>query len=197
MEKVVLDGVELSLEETEKGLIFEKVSSVLSKQNRVVSSISVDGVEMEPEAFVVTGGGSVVEFVSMDVRELVLQSLVSAEEYLPRLRKGVLSVADLLERDSVAEAMSMSLNAMEGMDWLLSAVGRCLSLLGCSNETVFNKFQEVRESLESIMGSVVDSFEAGKTYRPALALREEVPPLLNGLEEVVASLKSQMSGMVQ
>ena len=195
MAKIFLDGVDLTLNEDEKGLVYEKVSSILAGQNRVVYSISVDGVEMDPKAFVSTEGGSVVEFSSMEVGDLVTQSLISAEKYIPKLRKGVVDIADLLEQEKVEEAMSMSVQAMEGLDWLLSSVGRCASILGCGGgEAAFVKFQRARSDLETIMGSAVDSFESGKTFKPALLLREEVPPLLDVLSEVVSYLHSQSAG---
>lgn len=195
MAKTILDGVELTLDEDEKGLVYDKVSSILAGQNRVVYSISVDGVEMDPQAFVATEGGSVVEFSSMAVGDLVTQSLISAEKYIPKLRKGVVDIADLLEQEKIEDAMSMSVQAMEGLDWLLSSVGRCASILGCgSEEATFVKFQEARSDLETIMGSVVDSFESGKTFKPALVLREEVPPLLDVVSEVVSYLHSQSAG---
>lgn len=192
MAKIFLDGVDLTLDENEKGLVYERVSSILAGQNRVVYSISVDGVEMDPQAFVATEGGSIVEFMSMEVGDLVTQSLVSAERYIPKLRKGVVDIADLLEQERVEDAMSLSVQAMEGMDWLLSSVGRCASILGCGiEETAFVRFQEARSDLEAIMGSVVDSFESGKTFKPALILREKVPPLLDVISEVVSYLRSQ------
>lgn len=197
MEKVILDGTELSLGEMDKKGIYGRISSLLSKDNKVILNLFVDGVEMSRDAFETMEGGTVAEFRSVDIRELVLRSLDSAEEYLPKLIRGVASVADLLEQEKHREAMALALTAMEGMDWTLNAVERCLSLLGCNGEAVFHKFREIKASLESIMGSVVDSFEEGKSYKPALALREEVPPLLKGLEEILLSLKSQTSGTVQ
>ncbi|MDD4837297.1 MAG: hypothetical protein PHU72_09400 [Dethiosulfovibrio sp.] len=192
MAKIFLDGVDLTLDEDEKGLVYERVSSILAGQNRVVYSISVDGVEMDPQAFVATEGGSIVEFSSMEVGDLVTQSLVSSEKYMPKLRKGVIDIANLLEQEKIENAMSMSVQAMEGLDWVLSSVGRCASILGCrSEEAAFVKFQEARSGLEMIMGSVVDSFESGKTFKPALVLREEVPPLLDVISEFVSYLQSQ------
>lgn len=192
MEKIVLDGVDLVLDEVDKGEVFQKVSSILAGQSRVVSSIFIDGVEMDPEAFVATEGGTVVEFISMEVGDLVVQSLLSAERYIPKLRQGVVEVADLLEQEKIDEAMSLSVQAMEGLDWVLSAVGRCASLLGCgAKEKAFVGFDKTRGELEDIMESIVGSFEAGKTFKPALVLREEVPPLLDKVSEVVTYLQSQ------
>lgn len=192
MARIVLDGVDLVLDENEKELVYEKVSSILAEQNRVVYSILVDGEEMDPQAFVATEGGSVVEFASMEVGELVVESLLSAEKYVPNLRKGIADVVDLLEQEKIEEAMSMSVQAMEGLDWVLSSLGRCASILGCgSGEKLFVNFQRARCDLENIMGSIVDSFESGKTFKPALVLREEVPPLLDVLSEFVSYLKVQ------
>ena len=192
MEKIVLDGVDLVLGEVDKGEVYQKVSSMLAGQSRLVSSIFIDGVEMDPEAFVATEGGSVVEFVSMEVDDLVVQSLLSAEKYVPKLRKGVVDVAGLLEQEKTEEAMSLLVQAMEGLDWVLSAVGRCASLLGCVvTEKPFAAFDKARVDLEAIMESIVGAFEAGKTFKPALALREDVPPLLDKVSEVITYLQSQ------
>ncbi|SMG18426.1 hypothetical protein [Dethiosulfovibrio salsuginis] len=195
MEKIVLDGVDLALDEVDKGEVYQKVSSILAGQSRVVSSILIDGVEMDPQAFVATEGGSVVEFVSMEIGDLVVQSLLSAEKYIPKLRKGVVDVADLLEQEKIDEAMALSVQAMEGLDWVLSAVSRCASLLGCSGkEKAFAGFEKARGELEAIMESIVGSFEAGKTFKPALVLREEVPPLLDKVSDAVSYLRSQAGG---
>ncbi|MEA3284366.1 MAG: hypothetical protein U9Q00_05225, partial [Synergistota bacterium] len=108
MEKIVLDGVPLTLDEDGNVQVYERISSILTDQNRVIASVAVDGVEMSPEAFVSLEGGTSVEFVSMDVRELVVQTLGTAGEYVVNVRKGALSVADMLESEKVEQAMNLS-----------------------------------------------------------------------------------------
>lgn len=198
MEKIVLDGVPLTLDEDGNVQVYERISSILTDQNRVIASVAVDGVEMSPEAFVSLEGGTSVEFVSMDVRELVVQTLGTAGEYVVNVRKGALSVADMLESEKVEQAMNLSVQVMEGMDWLLTAVGRCTSLLGCTpDEGIFGDFQDARQKVAEKMESVVDSFEAGKLFAPAFVFREEIPPLIDVVQNTIAALEGQVTGRRQ
>lgn len=196
MEKVILDGIELSLGDLDKESICREVSSLLQRQNKVISSLKVDGVDMDLQAFAAMEGGTKAEFSSIDVMALVKDSLDTAEEYIPKLKKGVLAAADLIEKEKAKESLDVVMKAMEGMDWTLKTMERCLFLMGCKEEPLFLKFQDTKASLEKLMGSVADLFEGGKRYKASLSLREEVPALLDSLEDILLSLQSQTSGKV-
>ncbi|PIE55360.1 MAG: hypothetical protein CSA35_01320 [Dethiosulfovibrio peptidovorans] len=198
MEKVMLDGMVLELDVQDNRRLFEEISANLINQGRVIQSVTVDGVNMEPEAFQALAGGSVAEFLSVAISDLIDESLSTAEEYLPRLRHGALSVADLLEKEKVEDAMALSVQVMEGVDWLLCAVSRCSVLLGEDpEEEMTSRFYEVRRALEESMSSVVEAFEEGKTFQPALVFREELPPRMDILESMVCSLRDQSQGQRQ
>ncbi len=190
MEKVLLDGVVLELDVQDNKKLCDEISAKLTEQGRVIQSVSVDGVEMEAEALQVLAGGVIAEFVSVAIPDLINQSLSTAEEYLPKLKQGVLSVADLLEKEKLEDAMALSVRVMEGMDWLLCAVSRCSVLLGRQpEEHLVSQFDEVRGGLEESMSSIVAAFDEGKTFQPALIFREDIPPRLDILETMVCFLR--------
>jgi hypothetical protein len=47
------------------------------------------------------------------------------------------------------------------------------------------------------MESVVDSFEAGKFFAPAFVFREEIPPLIDVVQNTIAALEGQVTGRRQ
>ena len=193
--KVMIDGVDTSVESVEKSQIIDEVVSVLSAQNRVVMSVSVDDNEMDMDAFRSLEGGQVADFCSMGIEDLVSDNIKSASDYLPGLSKGFERVADLLEEEKTEEAMALALQVMEGLEWLLSSIDRCFTLLGCGEkEKQVKAFSDARGVLESKLGDMVTSFEGGKLFQPALVLREDFPPQIEVLRLSLTYLSKLVSG---
>lgn len=193
--KVMIDGVDTPVEVENKSDIFGEVASLLSAQNRVVMSVVVDGNDMDIEAFCSLEGGLVADFNSMEIEDLVTESLKSATDYLPGLSKGLEKVADLLEEENTEEAMALSLQAMEGLEWVLSSISKSVNILGCDEkEKQVKAFFGAKDVLETKLGEVVTSFESGKLFQPSFVIREEFPPQLEVLRLTLVYLTKLVSG---
>ncbi|MFA1737458.1 MULTISPECIES: hypothetical protein [Lysinibacillus] len=78
--------------------------------------------------------------------EILMDTIQSFNEYLPRVAIGSQEIAGYLRTDQIASALKMVLEFSEGMSWLLEAS----ELLKLNDIKVDIQIEKIREFLEEI-----------------------------------------------
>ena len=182
--KVFIDGEEMCFpEETvSKDEIYSRVKDELARRGCVVRSITVDGATLEEEAFLALSGGMESRFESIQVRELVMDSLSEGTEYMRRLSAGLTRVADMLEEERTAEGLGLLQQAAEGIGWSLQVMHNCQILLGLSDHEIGDgKVGELKTTLVSELEKASESIESGKHLELSFRIRTGVLPWIERL----------------
>lgn len=78
--------------------------------------------------------------------EILMDTIQSFNEYLPRVATGSQEIAENLRSDQIASALNMILEFSEGMSWLLQVS----ELLKLNDIKVDIQIEKIREFLEEI-----------------------------------------------
>ncbi|WP_342550744.1 hypothetical protein MKX57_03075 [Lysinibacillus sp. FSL M8-0216] len=78
--------------------------------------------------------------------EILMDTIQSFNEYLPRVALGSREIAESLRSDQIASALKMILDFSEGVTWLVEAS----ELLKLNDITVDIKIEKVQEFLQEI-----------------------------------------------
>ncbi|MFA7621670.1 MAG: hypothetical protein WCY56_07495 [Aminobacteriaceae bacterium] len=189
--RIYIDGEEMGFsEETiSKDEIYSRVKEEITRRGCVIGRITVDGTDLEEEAFLALSGGAEARFESMPVRELVMDSLSDGTEYMGRLAAGLEKVADMLEEDRAAEGLGLLQQAAEGIGWSMQVMHNCQILLGLSdNEVGDGGVGELKTSLVAELEKASSSIESGKHLELSYRIRTGVLPEIQKLAHYMQDL---------
>jgi hypothetical protein len=183
--RIRLDDVDLALSDDilkgGKETIYNAVKRMALDDGSVISDIIVDG-ESVPEERVFFGlsGGVDIKFVSVPIKDLIPESLAEGDRYLALLENGLEGIATLFEQGNDQDAMSRFANCVEGIDWLMSVLGKCCLLLGVSASGFQSgNYDEYTADFNNTQREILSSMEGGKNMRIAFLVRDELIPLIN------------------
>lgn len=194
--KVFVDDNALDLRSgAAKEEILREVLAACASRGRVLETISVDGVVLDEASFVALEGGSRVEVSTVSLRDLIRSSLQEAVGYLPKLVRGLGTVADRFEAEEKAQALPTLSDALEGIGWLLRVLADTHALLGArpaEGEELARLLAALQERLEKLSRAL----EGDRFFEAAFLLREEIVPALEGLAPRIEVLRSLSEGNV-
>ncbi len=194
--KVFVDDSALDLRSgAGKEEILREVLATCASRGRVLETISVDGVVLDEVSFVALEGGSRVEVSTVSLRDLIRSSLQEAVGYLPKLVRGLRTVADRLEAEEKVQALSTLSDALEGIGWFLRVLADTHTLLGArpaEGEELAHLLAALQERLEKLS----QSLEGDRSFEAAFLLREEIVPALEGLAPRIEALRNLSEGNV-
>ncbi len=194
--KVFVDGAALEIPSGEgKERLLEEVRRFCASRGRVMQTLAVDGIALEEEVFLTLEGGSLVEFTTTPLRDLIRSSLEEAVTYLPRLTRGLCTVADHLEAEEKGAGLSLLSDALEGIGWLLKVLADTDSLLG-GRARDGDDLPPLLTDLQSRLEELARSLEEGRFFEAAHHMRERLVPALGRLAPRIEALQSLADGDV-
>ncbi len=120
--KIKLDGKEVPYEKN----IARAIENILKSQNRVVRKITVNDTEMVnaslQEVLEDFHQGKEVVVESCTIESLINETIKDANDYIPRLRDGLLSIRDLVLSGESGEANKLLDSCIEGLEWLILTI---------------------------------------------------------------------------
>lgn len=159
-----------------------------ARSGMVIMEVRADGVAMEPEAFRDILGGREARFTLMSLRTLVRESLDEALAYSRRLRDGIESIASRFEEGKDPEARDMLTQAIDGLDWLLSAYEHCRILM--SAPLVPEEEAALRSGLLSAVERLLAQAGGERRRDMARTLRQDFLPRVEMLSFRLGELSS-------
>lgn len=184
--RVRLDNVEWELEsqllEEGKEHLLELARSLATEKGAIISSIQVDGLELEEEAFLALSGGFDIHFITKSIRGLLQESLAEGQSYFPKLIAGLEEVANLFEQGKKDEALRSFSHGLDGISWILQVVDRA-GLLLCvrTDEPLLQPLNEDFNHLCGVIAQLSSSLENAKHLEIAYRIREDLLPSLRKL----------------
>ena len=82
-----------------------------------------------------------IKFETKKVEQLITETLVEAENYLPKLKKALNNAAELFKNGKEADASDLLDKTLEGIQWYLEVVNGILSLI--DNEELKDKGNKI------------------------------------------------------
>lgn len=160
--------------------VLEAVRMTAAASGCAVTSIQAGGAEIDADVFTGISMRHDVFFTLRPVRELMDETIESAEEYAPRLRRVLENIAAVLasgiEKDTAAPLM----HAVEGLEWLLGVYERCSLLTGAP--MVIEEETAMRTELLTALGGFVAGAVNGDAATMSAVLRERIIPFVTQIE---------------
>jgi len=155
--------------------LLHKISKCL--EDEIIESIYIDDVEVNIDYF--KGSNTKVselkriKFLTKKTGKLVEETLLQAQEYLPKLKEGLLETSSLFRKEKLAEANQNYQFCLDGIDWYIKALNHILPLL---------EDQKLREEGKQLL----DRFNKAITTAMVAAQKNKLEKVANTLEyEVV------------
>lgn len=197
--KVLIDGEELALsgDSPSKEDVLTSVREELARRGMLISTIEVDGTELDEEGFLALAGGMEARFSGRAVREFLAETLSDAADYHRRLAGGLEGAADHLEADRTREGLELVGQAAEGIGWILNVAGNGRILLGLQDCEVAQGLDSLGEALVPELEKASSLMEEGKHLELAYVIRVGILPHIESLGGLIAAMEDMISGPVQ
>lgn len=189
--KIILNGRDFMPGKTgESSEMTVALEEMFKKENMVVSSITLNGVEMVnvPLVEVLEGAspGQVICIETIPAQELTAEALRDAVQYIPRLLGGLWKMREHLLEGDAEQVGIMVDQALEGLDWL-GLVFQAYLGQNC-HFAVQKVFSEEYSGLASILRSLENALKKNDLELVCTLFEEKVAPFL----EKVLSLAEEL-----
>lgn len=166
------------------GDLVRHLDSLPAFTNRLIESISVDGLELydwQARGAVMLPMGADIHVRTQTVVELLASTVQSAKEYLPRLEDGAAQAAALLQSGRENEAFTLVGQLVEGLQWYSEFLGNLAALMPPEKARAEERLTE----LTAVLAQLLQSWEGQDHTLLADLLEYELSPQLQrGLEYV-------------
>lgn len=200
--RITLDGSEISLSEeainSGRSAVYEEVRTKAAHDGRIISNITVDGVEMDDDAFCHTTAGQDIAFTSQSVRSLLSESIEEGSNYLPKLIAGVGAIALKFENGDDDDAKNMLANAVEGINWIFGIFDKICGIANIRPENLrAGRFSEDSEHIKTTLNDMNTAMEAGDDSKLAFIMRDSLQPVLEKFKKYWDEAASMLDAPVQ
>lgn len=141
--------------------IYQEIKQEILSNGRLISEVWVNGVRTLDE-YVADLKDAEVHEIAMATRtkdELIVEMMVTAQDYLPRLHSGLAKVATLIQGGGEGAGSLLFVESIEGLQWLNMLVE---GILGSTfqNQIVQNlDWQETRHNLNETIQNLLDAWQ--------------------------------------
>lgn len=172
--KVFIDG-----EEYKKGYLnnigeaFNELEKIVIKSNKIIKEIKINGLPYDSANLQeeLKKTDAVIEIETQTPEELMLESMKTAVEYLPRLESGLKQVSELIQKGKDGEAISLFITSIDGLEWF----GTILTHI----DKWAVKGEKHSEEYKSKLEELLNAWENKDMVLISDILEYEVCPLLN------------------
>lgn len=140
------------------GELVQRLGKLPALTNRVIQSISVDGLELrdwDVHDAVELSQNAQVHVRTQTVVDLLASAVQSAKEYVPHLEAGAVQAATLLQEGRRQDAFGVIGQLVEGLQWYSEFLGSLMSLVPQEQR----RSSERLAALGAIMTQVLESWE--------------------------------------
>lgn len=170
--------MEVYINETEQDINTNDVEKILdiiqeTLNEEIIAAIYLDDMEVNQEVLVDNksslGPNSTLKFETKQVTDLINEILDEVDDYLPKLKQGVIDTANLFRNKELEEARSNYELCLRGFEWYIEVLQRILSLL--DDEELRKSGEEVIVDFNQQLNDLMRKLEI-KDYETAAELLE-------------------------
>ncbi|MCL1875206.1 MAG: hypothetical protein FWF87_02970 [Synergistaceae bacterium] len=189
--KIFIDGEPFyplsPTESRSKQQLLKEIDEEIVQNGLTYTTITVDGVEMDSSAFLHLRKGREAHFKTCKIKDLVIESLQEAINYLPRLTDGIQKIASEFERKEEENADEHMTNFAEGLGWLINVMQKNQILLKVKDSELPNK-EETIVKINASLESISECFEKRRIMEIAFHMRQGILPEIKNISGYVAQL---------
>jgi len=146
-----------------KELEKEEILNVIIKDldNQFIETIHLDNVEVNINYFqnnkIDLAKVEKIEIITKNIDELIDETLLEAKEYLPKLKQGLIDVANLFCQEKIEEGNYKYQLCLEGIEWYTLALDKILILIDYEN--LRKQVEEKLRNLNNIISKLMISYQ--------------------------------------
>ena len=136
-----------------------------------------------------------IKFVTQKTEDLIKNSLKEADEYLPKLKKGVLDAADYFRNGEDEKANNKYQQVLNGLEWYTDVITRILSILNV--ESLYSQRQKIIKDLNETLTNLMVAYNKEDIVLVADILEYEIADFIDEFIELNNQVKDsceEMSG---
>ncbi|KXS40474.1 MULTISPECIES: hypothetical protein [unclassified Candidatus Frackibacter] len=142
--------------------IVEVLNGIYSRlNNEIISNIFINDVEVN-ESYLIENNYNLdqisnIKFKTTKVNILIQETLEQADEYLPKLRKGIIETTELFRQGNIEEGNQKYQLCLEGLEWYTDALESILSLI--SNDQLKEEGKNKLTNINTILVDIMKAFQ--------------------------------------
>lgn len=174
--------------------VYPRVVEQLNEQGQIIVHISLNGVEVLPTGVDAVPGGDVEEVLirTESMEQFAFDLITTADEYLPKLKEGLVTIASLYQSGKEDEANSLFAEAVDGLGWTES----CLSGLGQWAMTRGDqKLLGIHDAYQSQLAQLSEAMEAQNLTEFSDLLEYELAETVGAAHSNLLMLRDQIKSV--
>ena len=160
-----------------------------SLDTKVVQEVICDGQELNPNSLETNPKLSEIdklEVTTIEVQDLVKQTMADLQEYLPKVIKGFNQASAQLKIGNQSNGYEILNYALQGLRWSMDVMSHGSKLSG--NEKLMQRFNETSQSLNTMLNSVRERIDKGNSDELVTIISESFQPELDKLQAMADEL---------
>lgn len=160
-----------------------------SLDTKVVQEVICDGQELNPNNLETNPKLSEIdklEVTTIEVQDLVKQTMADLQEYLPKVIKGFNQASTQLKIGNQSNGYEILNYALQGLRWSMDVMSHGSKLSG--NEKLMQRFNETSQSLNTMLNSVRERIDKGNSDELVTIISESFQPELDKLQAMADEL---------
>lgn len=157
-----------------------------SLENQILKQIFVNEVEVNEkylkESLLDKKDIDEIRFVTQKTEDLIEETLKEADEYLPKLREGVLNTAKKFRNDESKKANNKYQNILKGIEWYIDVINKIISIL--DEEELYNKYQKLVKRMNEQLTKVMTAYNKDDIVLVADILEYEIVEFIDEFKEL-------------
>ena len=121
-------------------------------------------------------------FITQKTEDVIEETLKEADEYLPRLKNGVLTTAKKFRDDENEAANKKYQNILEGIEWYVDVLNKIISIL--DDEELYNKHQKLVKKMNEQLSQLMVAYNKDDMVLVADILEYEIEEYIDKFIEL-------------
>lgn len=160
-----------------------------SLDTKVVQKVICDGQELNPNNLETNPKMSEIDKIevsTIEVKELVKQTMADLQEYLPKVINGFNQASAQIKLGNESNGYEILNYALQGLRWSMDVMSHGSKLSG--NEKLMQRFNETSQSLNTMLNSVRERIDKGNSDELVTIISESFQPELDKLQAMADEL---------
>ncbi len=160
-----------------------------SLDTKVVQKVICDGQELNPNSLESNPKLSEIdklEVTTIEVQDLIKQTMADLQEYLPKVIKGFNQASAQIDAGNTSNGYEILNYALQGLRWSMDVMSHGSKLSG--NEKLMQRFNETSQSLNTMLNSVRERIDKGNSDELVTIISESFQPELDKLQAMADEL---------
>lgn len=191
--EIFIDGmkVDANIENTDNlDAIIREVENFIKDTGKIIISINIDGKPLENIEIETIKGIKKIEFKTQIPQILLLESFQEMNNYIYKLKDGISNIVNLLASEQEQEAFNMIVQLTNGLEWINNVFASVKEISNIDFEEV--EFDEMIESFQNILESIVDSIEDKDYVLLSDILEYELSEIIEKIEKNLPILYNEI-----